>query len=96
MSSEHRTLAAIRKRAQLFEANTTERRRSVLFTMAIATGFLGVTATTAVLTSVRHLPTVAVLSVLSALAFVFAGFLFAGRLDFLTADEEFLWQLFDS
>jgi cytochrome c biogenesis protein CcdA len=96
MSSEHSTLAAVRERAQLFEANTTERRKSVLFTMAIATGFLGITATSAVLTSVQHLPTVAILSVLSALAFVFAGFLFAGHLDFLTTDDELLWQLLDS
>jgi cytochrome c biogenesis protein CcdA len=96
MSSKHSTLAAVRKRAKLFEANTTERRKSILFTMAIATGFLGITATSAVLTSVQHLPTVAVLSVLSALAFVFAGFLFAGRLDWLAADDELLWRLFDS
>lgn len=96
MSSEHSTLAAVRKRAQLFEANTTDRRKSLLFTMAIATGFLGIMATSAVLTSAQHLPTVAVLSVFSALAFVFAGFLFAGHLDWLTADDELLWRLFDS
>ncbi len=96
MSSKHQRLAAVRERAQLFEANTTERRRSVLFTIAVATGFLGVVATSAVLTSVQHLPTVAVLSVLSALAFVFAGFLFAGRFDSLTDDEELLWKLFDA
>lgn len=96
MSSTQSTLATIRNRAQLFEANTTERRRSLLFTMAIATGFLGITATSAVLTSVQHLPTVAVLSLLSAVAFVFAGFLFAGRFDALTADDEFLWQVFNA
>lgn len=95
MSSEHSTLAAVRERTQLFEANTTERRRSLLFAMAIATGFLGVTAATTVVVSVRHLPTVAVLGVLSALAFVFAGFLFAGRFDSLTDDDELLWQLFE-
>lgn len=96
MSSRQALLAAFRQRAQLFEANTTERRRSILFAMAVATGFLGVAATSAVLVSVQHLPTVAVLSVLSGLAFVFAGFLSAGHLDGLTADEELLWQLFDS
>ncbi|MFC7057069.1 hypothetical protein [Halovenus salina] len=94
MSSPQSTLATLRQRAQLFEANTTERRRSLLFTMAIATGFLGIAATSAVLTSVQHLPTVAVLSVLSGVAFVFAGFLFAGKFDTLTDDEEFLWQVF--
>lgn len=96
MNSEHSTLAALRKRVQLFEANTTERRRSILFAMAVATGFLGVVAISAVMTSVRHLPTVTLLSVLSALSFVFAGFLFAGRLDALTDDDELLWKLFDS
>lgn len=96
MSSKQSTLATVRNRAQLFEANTTERRRSLLFTMAIATGFLGITATSAVLASVQHLPTVVVLSLLSAVAFVFAGFLFAGRFDTLTADDEFLWQVFDA
>lgn len=64
--------------------------------MAVAAGFLGVAATSAVLASVQHLPTVAILSMLSAIAFVFAGFLFAGRFDALTADEEFLWQVFGS
>lgn len=96
MSSKHSGLTAVRERAKLFESNTTERRKSVLFTMAIATGFLGITATSAVLTSVQHLPTVVVLSVLSAFAFVFAGFLVAGHLDWLTSDDELLWQLFDS
>ena len=96
MSSRQSGLTAVRKRAQLFEANTTERRRSILFALAVATGFLGVAAGSAVLASARHLPTVVALSVLSGLAFVFAGFLFAGRLDGLTADDELLWQLFDS
>lgn len=96
MSSKNQTLAALRKRTELFESNTTDRRRSILFTMATATGFLGVAATSAVLVSVQHLPTIVLLSVLSALAFVFAGFLFAGRFDSLTADDELLWQLFDS
>lgn len=90
MSSSHSRLAALRKRAQLFEANTSDRRRSILFAVAVATGFLGVAAASAVFVSVQHLATVVVLSVLSALAFVFAGFLFAGRLDALTADDELL------
>lgn len=92
MSSKQSRVTAVRRRAQLFEENTTERRRSALFAMAVATGFIGVAGTSAVLASVQHLPTVVVLSLLSALAFVFAGFLFAGRLDILTADEELLWQ----
>lgn len=85
----------IRERIKLFDSNTSGRRRSILFAMAVAAGFLGTTATSAVLVSVQHIPTIILLTLLSAGAFVFAGFLFAGWFDWLTEDEEFLWQLFD-
>jgi uncharacterized membrane protein AbrB (regulator of aidB expression) len=94
--SSESPLASVRERMQLFDSNTTDRRRSILFAMAVIAGFMGVTATSAVLTSVQHLPTVLVLSLLSAASFIFAGFLFAGRFKTLTADEELLWLLFDN
>jgi uncharacterized membrane protein YoaK (UPF0700 family) len=93
--SNRSQFASIRERLQLFESNTTDRRRSVLFSMAILAGFMGVAATSALLTSSPHLPTIIGLSLMSAGSFVFAGFIFAGRFDSLTADEEILWQLFD-
>lgn len=90
------TLASVRERMQLFDSKTTDRRRSILFAMAVVAGFMGVTATSAVLVSAQHLPTVLVLSLMSAVSFIFAGFLFAGRFETLTADEELLWLLFDN
>lgn len=93
--SNQSQLASVRKRVQLFESNTSDRRRSILFAMAVTAGFMGVAATSALLVTTPHLPTVLLLSLMSAGSFVFAGFIFAGRFESLTADEELLWQLFD-
>ncbi|MFC7073011.1 hypothetical protein ACFQJ7_12925 [Halovenus rubra] len=95
MSSIDKRLAAVRNRAQLFESNTTERRRSILFTLAVTAGFLGALAATTVFLSTQNLPIVVLLSVLSGVSFILGGFLFAGRLDELTDDDQVLWQLFE-
>lgn len=79
---------------RLFDSGTEDRRRSVLFAIAVLAGFMTTTATSAVVASSQHVPTILALSVLSGVAFVFAGFVYAGRFESLVADEEILWQLF--
>jgi hypothetical protein len=81
--------------AQLFEDSTEDKRRSVLFSIAVVTGFISTTATSAVVASGQHVPTILVMSLLAGLSFVFAGFVYAGGFESLVSDEELLWQLFD-
>lgn len=87
--------STIRDRLQLFDDNTEQRRRSVIFAMAICSGFLSIAATSAVIVSSQHIPTIVVMSLFGALSFVFAGFVYSGRFSGLFTDEEMLWKVFD-
>lgn len=95
MTGENPPETSIRDRLQLFDDSTEQRRRSVLFAIAVCSGFLSVTATSAVVVSTQHVPTIVLMSLLGALSFVFAGFVYAGRFSGLFSDQEMLWKVFD-
>lgn len=95
MSTDNGRFEQLREQIQLFDSETADRRRSVLFAMAIMAGFLSTAATSAVITSSQHLPTILLLSLFGCGAFVFAGFVYAGRFNGLVSDEEILWRVFE-
>jgi len=72
----------------LFGSAVEGRRRSVVFAIAMMTGFLGVVSTTSLVLAGQHLPLIVLLALCSGLAFVFAGFVIAGRFETLFADDQ--------
>lgn len=77
----------------LFGSAVDGRRRSVVFAIAMMTGFLGVVSTTSLVLAGEHVPLIVLLALCSGLAFAFGGFVFAGRFEELFADDQLFWQL---
>jgi hypothetical protein len=78
---------------RLFGSAIEERRRSIVFAIAMMTGFLVTVSATTLLLAGESVLLVVLLGLCGGLAFVFAGFVFAGRFEGLFADEQLLWQL---
>lgn len=82
---------------ELFEPTTKGRRRSIMFAVAIITGFIGIVATTSVfLTNDPNVVVGAVLGVVSLIVLIFAAMIVQGHFEDLFADESLFWQVSES
>jgi spore maturation protein SpmA len=78
---------------QLFESTPEGKRRSVLFSIAVMTGFLTIAASTGAFVGTDRQTIALALGLIGVLAFALGCLLYLGRLGGLVDEDQLLWQL---